>query len=102
MTSKEHTEVITKTLIHLLCEVYFMESLLGSIRPLRSIIRANRFRQTNISTCQKYFDKVLKIMNRLLITKRELQNDEEKSSWKSYVKYPGMLMPLIMVKNPED
>ena len=29
-------------------------------------------------------------MNRLLITRRESKSDEEKSSWKSYVKYPGV------------
>ena len=37
-------------------------------------------------------------MNRLLITRRESKSDDEKSSWKSYVKYPGVLM----VKKPED
>ena len=37
-------------------------------------------------------------MNRLLMTRREFKNDEEKSSWKSYVKHPGVLM----VKKPED
>ena len=41
---------------------------------LDSTIRANRSRQTNISASRKYSDKV--------------QNNEEKSSWKSYVKYP--------------
>ena len=65
---------------------------------LDSIIRANRSRQTNISASQKYSDKVQKRMNRLLITRREFRSDEEKSSWKSYVKYPGVLM----VKKLED
>ena len=37
-------------------------------------------------------------MNRLLITRREFKNDEEKNTWKSYVKYPGVLM----IKKPED
>ena len=37
-------------------------------------------------------------MNWLLITRREFKSDEEKSPWKSYVKYPGVLM----VKTPED
>ena len=32
------------------------------------------------------------------MTRREFKSDEEKSSWKSYVKYPGVLM----VKTPED
>ena len=32
-------------------------------------------------------DKVQKRMNRLLFTRREFKNDEEKRSWKSYVKY---------------
>ena len=45
-----------------------------------SIIRANRSRQTNISASQKYPDKVLKRMNRLLIGRREFKSDEEKSS----------------------
>ena len=65
---------------------------------LDSIMHANRSRQTNISASQKYSDKVQKRMNRLLITRQEFKNDEEKSSWKSYVKYPGVLM----VKKPED
>ena len=65
---------------------------------LDSIIRANRSRQTNISASQKYSDKVQKRMNRLLITRREFKSDEEKSCWKSYGKYPGVLM----VKKPED
>ena len=47
---------------------------------LYSIIRANRSRQTNISASQKYCDKVQKRMNRLLITRREFKNNEEKSS----------------------
>ena len=37
-------------------------------------------------------------MTRLLITRREFKSDEEKSSWKSYVKYPGVV---LMVKKPE-
>ena len=65
---------------------------------LDSIIRANRSRQTNISASQKYSNKVQKRMNRLLITRREFKSDEEKSCWKSYVKYPGV----SMVKKPED
>ena len=65
---------------------------------LDSIIRANRSRQTNISASQKYSDKVQKRMNRLLINRREFKSDEEKSSWKNYEKYPGVLM----VKKLED
>ena len=65
---------------------------------LDSIIRANRSRQTNISASQKYSDIVQKKMNRLLITRKEFKSDEEKSSWKSSVKYPGVLM----VKMLED
>ena len=65
---------------------------------LDSIIRANRSRQTNISASQKYSDKVQKRMNRLLINWREFKSDEEKSSWKNYEKYPGVLM----VKKLED
>ena len=64
-----------------------------------SINRANRSRQTNISASQKCSNKVQKRMNRLLITtRREFKSNEEKSSWKSYVKYPGVLM----VKKSED
>ena len=37
-------------------------------------------------------------MKRLLFTRKEFKNDEEKKSWKSYVKYPVMLK----VKKPED
>ena len=65
---------------------------------LDSIISANRSRQTNISASQKYSDKVQKRTNKLLITRREFKSDEEKSSWKSYVKYPGV----FMAKKPED
>ena len=65
---------------------------------LDSIIGANKSRQTIISASQKYSDKVQKRMNRLLITRRKFKNDEERSSWKSYVKYPGELM----VRKSED
>ena len=54
--------------------------------------------KNNISASQEYSDKVEKRMNRLLITRREFKSNEEKSSWKSYVKYPGVLM----VKKSED
>ena len=64
---------------------------------LDSIIKSNRSRQTNTSPSQKYSNKVQKRMNRLLITTKKIKNDE-KSSWKSYVKYPQVLM----VKKPED
>ena len=36
-------------------------------------------------------------MNRLLITRREFKSNEEKSSWKSYVKYPGVLMHFLSI-----
>ena len=65
---------------------------------LDSIIRANRSRQTNISASQEYSDKIQKRMKRLLINRREFKSDEEKSSWKNYEKYPGVLM----VKKLED
>ena len=65
---------------------------------LHCIIRANRSRQTNISASPKYSDKFQKIMNRLLINRREFKSNEEKSFWKSYGKYPGVLM----VKKSED
>ena len=44
---------------------------------LDSIIKANRSRQTNISTSKMYSDKVQKKMNRMLITRREFKHDEE-------------------------
>ena len=96
VTLKEHTEVITKTLNSSIYVKFILWKVSQAV--LDSIIRANRYRQTNISASQKYSDKVQKIMNRLLITRRESKNDEEKSSWKSYVKYPGALM----VRKPED
>ena len=65
---------------------------------LDSIIRANRFRQANISASQNYSEKVKNRMSRLLITRTKCKSDEEKSSWKSYVMYPGALM----LKKPED
>ena len=65
---------------------------------LDSSIRPHRSRQTNISASQKYSEKVQKRMNRSLITTKELKNEEEKSSWKRFVKYPGVLM----AKKPED
>ena len=74
---KEHIEVITETLIHLSMLSLFHGK---SQAVLDSIIRANRSRQTNISASQKYSDKVQKRMNRLLITRREFKNNEEKSS----------------------
>ena len=37
-------------------------------------------------------------MSMLLITRREFKSDEETSSYKSYAKYPGVLM----AKKPED
>ena len=45
---------------------------------LKSNIRANRSRQTNISASQKYSNKVHKRMNTTFITRREYQNDKEK------------------------
>ena len=65
---------------------------------LDSIVRANRSRQTNVSASQKYCDQVQKRKNRLLITRTEFKSDEEKSSWKSYVKCPGVLT----IKKSED
>ena len=44
-----------------------------------SIIRVNGSRQANISSSQKYSDKVQKRMNRLLITRREFKDDVKKS-----------------------
>ena len=64
---------------------------------LDSIIRANRSRKKIFCASQKYSERVQTRMNRLLITGQDFKSDEEKSSWKSYVKYPGVLM----IKIPE-
>ena len=75
VTLKEHTEVITKTLIHFVYVKFI--SWKTSQTVLDSIIKANRSRQTNISASQKCYDKFQKRMNRLLVTWREFKNDEE-------------------------
>ena len=75
VTLKEHTEVITKTLIHFVYVKFI--SWKTSQTVLDSIIKANRSRQTNISASQKCYVKVQKRMNRLLVTWREFKNDEE-------------------------
>ena len=83
VTLREHTEVITKTLIHL-----SMWSLFHG-KSLRQYYIASSeqidLEKNNISASQEYSDKVEKRMNRLLITRREFKSNEEKSSWKSYV-----------------
>ena len=83
---REHTEVITNSNSPIYVKFISWNV---SQAVLDSIIRANRSRQINISASQKYSDKVQKRMNRLLITRREFKSDEEKNSWKSYVKHPG-------------
>ena len=58
VTLKEHTEVITKTLIHFVYVKFI--SWKSSQAVLDSIIKANRSRQTNISASQKCYGKVRK------------------------------------------
>ena len=63
-----------------------------------SIIKTNREGKITILASQKYSKKVQDRMNSLLLKKKEFKKDEVKKTWKSYVKFLGVLM----VKNPTD
>ena len=65
---------------------------------LESIIKANREGKITVFTSQKYSKKVQDWMNSLLLKRKEFKEDEVRKSWKSYVKFPGVLM----VKKPTD
>ena len=65
---------------------------------LESIIKANREGKITIFASQKYSKKVQDRMNSLLLKRKEFKEDEVKKTWKSYVKFPGVLM----VKKPTD
>ena len=63
-----------------------------------SIIKTNREGKIIILASQKYSKKVQDRMNSLLLKKKEFKKDEVKKTWKSYVKFLGVLM----VKKPTD
>ena len=65
---------------------------------MTSIISANRVGKLNIFACQKYSKKIQDKMNSQLLTRKEFKQYEDKKLWKSYVKFPGVLM----VKKPGD
>ena len=51
-----------------------------------------------IFASQKYSRKVQDRMNSLFLKRKEFKEDEVRKTWKSYVKFPGVLM----VKKPTD
>ena len=57
-----------------------------------SIIKANKEGKITIFTSQKYSKKVLDRINSLLLNRKEFKEDEVRKTWKSYVKFPGVLM----------
>ena len=65
---------------------------------LESIIKANREGKITIFTSQKYSKKVQDRKNSLLLKRKEFKEVEVRKTWKSYVKFPGVLM----VKKPTD
>ena len=65
---------------------------------LESIIKANSEVKITIFASQKYSKKVQDRMNSLLLKRKEFKEDEVRKTWKSYVKFPGVLM----VKKPTD
>ena len=65
---------------------------------LKSIIKANREGKITIFASQKYSKKVQDRKNSLLLKRKEFKEVEVRKTWKSYVKFPGVLM----VKKPTD
>ena len=65
---------------------------------LESIIKANSEVKITIFASQKYSKKVQDRMNSLLLKRKEFKEDEVRKTWKSYVKFPRVLM----VKKPTD
>ena len=65
---------------------------------LESIIEANSEGKITIFARQKYSKKVRDRMNSLLLKRKEFREDEVRKTWKSYIKFPGVLM----VKKPTD
>ena len=65
---------------------------------MTSIISVNRAGKPNIFASQKYSKKIQDKMNSQLLKCKEFKQDEVKKLWKSYVKFPGVLM----VRKPGD
>ena len=65
---------------------------------MTSIISANRAGKLNIFTNQKYSKKIQNKINFQLLKHKEFKQEEDKKLWKSYVKFPGVLM----IKKPGD
>ena len=63
-----------------------------------SIIKANREGKITNFASQKYFKVVQDQMNSLLLKRKEFKEDEVRKTWKSYVKFLGVLI----VKKPTD
>ena len=61
-----------------------------------SIIKTNREGKIIILASQKYSKKVQDRMKSLLLKKKEFKKDEVRKTWKSYVKFLGVLI----VKKP--
>ena len=59
---------------------------------MSSIISANRAGKLNIFASQKYSKKIQDKMSSQLLKRKEFKQDEDKKLWKSYVKFPGVLM----------
>ena len=59
---------------------------------MTSIISAKRAGKLNIFASQKYSKKIQDKMNSQLLKRTEFKQDKDKKLWKSYVKFPGVLM----------
>ena len=57
-----------------------------------SIIKTNREGKIIILVSQKYSKKVQDRMKSLLLKKKEFKKDEVRKTWKSYVKFLGVLI----------
>ena len=65
---------------------------------LEKIMKAIREHKITIFVSQKYSKKVQDQMNSLLLERKEFKEDEVRKTWKSKVKFPGVLM----VEKPTD
>ena len=65
---------------------------------LEYIIKGNKGSKITIFASQKHSKKVQDRMNSQLLKRKEFKEDEVRKTWKSYVKFPGVLM----VKKPKD
>ena len=59
---------------------------------LEKIMKAIREHKITIFASQKYSKKVQDQMNSLLLERKEFKEDEVRKTWKSKVKFPGVLM----------